>query len=156
IDPLDIGRSWVFDVSPLDGGTVAGGCTPGTVSSTVIGPGAPIDGSATVRYQPLCDNFLVDALVEGDRVTAYPVDPGFAPGIIVDSPVEEGHTWNFGGSGPNFVWHSAGTVTVPAGTFNDCWARAYVTASAARFIYCRGVGLIEVDDTDFGYRAVLT
>jgi hypothetical protein len=91
-------------------------------------------------------------------VTAYPVDAGVSGGVILDAPVEEGHTWtySFGGAGPQFVWHDAGTVTVPAGTFTNCWARAYVSQSLARFIYCRGVGLIEVDDTDFGYRAVLT
>jgi hypothetical protein len=156
IDPLEIGRLWVFQVTPLDGGVTPGGCSPGTATSSVIGPGATIDGSATVRYQPLCDTFLVDALVEGDRVIAYPVDAGFAPGILVDAPVQEGHTWSFSGNGPDFVWHDAGTVTVPAGTYTDCWTRAYTTQSQARFIYCRAVGLVQVDDTDFGYRAVLT
>jgi hypothetical protein len=156
IDPLDVGRSWVFDVEPLDGGIVSGGCTAGVVTTSVLGPGPTIDGSASVRYQPLCDAFLVDAVVEGDRVTGYPVDAGFTPGVIVDGPVQEGHTWQYAANGPTFIWHDAGVVTVPAGTFTDCWARAYVTQSQAQFIYCRAVGLVAVVDTDFGYRALLT
>src|SRR5262245_26677400 len=157
IDPLELGRMWVFDVKAIDGGTITAGCTAGVETSSVVGPGAIHNGSPTVRYKPLCDNFLVDALVEGDKVTAFPVDGGtFSQGVVLDTPVEEGHTWNYAPTGPQFVWHDAGTVTVPAGTFNQCWARGYATGSEARFVYCRGVGLVELEDTDFGYRAVLT
>jgi hypothetical protein len=156
IDPLVVGHEWIYDVKPIDGGTVRG-CSVGVETSSVVSAGAAYDGSATVRYKPLCDNFLVDALVEGDRVTAFPVDAGaFQPGIVLDSPVEEGHVWSYTSAGPQFVWHNAGTVTTPAGTFPRCWARAYVTASAARFIYCRGVGLAQLEDPDNGYTAVLT
>ena len=156
IDPLEIGRTWTFNVTPTDGGIANGGCAAGTQTSTVIGPGIAQDGLATVRYQPLCDNFLVDALVQGDKVIAFPVDGGAATGVVLDAPVEEGHTWNYGGTGLQFVWHSVGTLSVPAGQFSDCWARAYVTGSQSRFIYCRGVGLTELDDAEFRYRAVLT
>jgi hypothetical protein len=148
IDPLEIGRRWSYKLIPNDGGGTACDATAGAI----VGPGAPIDGSATLRYQPLCTPFLVDVIVDGDRVTAYSFDGRFnGPQVIVDSPVEEGHTWT---GGAQFVWHDAGTLVVPAGTFSDCWAREIVGSPATRTIYCRGVGLTRTDDPT--YTAVLT
>jgi hypothetical protein len=156
IDPLELGRTWVFEITGSEGGITSAGCAAGTQTSAVVGPGAAHDGSATVRYQPLCSTYLVDALVEGDKLTAFPVDGGVQAGVVLDAPVQEGHSWSYGPTGPQFVWHFVGTIAVPAGKFDDCWARAYVSGSQSRFIYCRGVGLTQLDDTDFGYRAVLT
>jgi hypothetical protein len=154
IDPLDLGRTWTYDITAADGS--ASTCPPGAHSAGIVGPGATIDGGPSLRYQSLCSTFLVDAVVEGDRVTVYPIDGGGGIGskvLILDAPVEEGHTWNSGG-GQMYVWHDAGTVVVPAGTFPNCWARAYSGGQPGQIIYCRGVGLTRVDD--LGYDAVLT
>jgi hypothetical protein len=147
IDPLELGRTWSFKLLPNDGGSA----TCDATTAAIVGPGAPVDGSATLRYQPLCTPFLVDVIVDGDRVTAYSFDGRFTgPQVIVDSPVQEGHTWT---GGAQFVWHDAGTLVVPAGTFSDCWAREIVGSPSSRTIYCRGVGLTRTDDP--GYTAVL-
>jgi hypothetical protein len=143
IDPLDIGRTWSFKIIPNDGGTN----TCDAQTSAVVGPGLPVDGAATVRYQPFCTPFAVDVIVDGDRVTAYSFDGHFSgPQVIVDPPVEEGHTWT---GGAQFIWHDAGTISVPAGTFTNCWAREIVGGGGTRNIYCRGVGLARSEDPSF-------
>jgi hypothetical protein len=63
--------------------------------------------------------------------------------ILIDTPVEEGHSWPC--EHGECAWETAGTVNVPAGTFDDCWRRVPVTPDEYAFtdIYCRGVGVVE-------------
>ena len=153
IDPLALGRSWIYEVETREGGAP---CTAGVQVSEVLGPGNTYDGSASLRYKPLCTVTVADAIIEGDRFIGYVVDASPAvPLLVLDSPVEEGHAWAYSPGGqPTLVWHDAGTVTVPAGTFTDCWNRDNVNASPGHFTYCRGVGLAAVDDPT--YKATLT
>jgi hypothetical protein len=49
-------------------------------------------------------------------------------------------------------------VTVPAGTFSNCWQTAYVTATGAETTYCAGVGLVFLEyvaPSGGGYRLEL-
>jgi hypothetical protein len=46
----------------------------------------------------------------------YLPDSGHPPFLVLDPPVEEGHTWSYvQGGAEHYVWHDAGTLTVPKG-----------------------------------------
>src|SRR5690606_35538862 len=57
------------------------------------------------------------------------------------SPVVDGHSWTIA-TGLTFSWVQVGQVTVPAGTFEDCWQRPITPASdyTETTTFCRGVG----------------
>jgi hypothetical protein len=59
--------------------------------------------------------------------------------------------WTLTSSGYTRTWHSAGTVSVPAGSFDDCWRVDQVGTNNdnSTFTYCRGVGLV-AEHTDDG------
>jgi hypothetical protein len=74
---------------------------------------------------------------------------------VVDAPVMAGHSWSNGVA--TVTWRDAGTVTVPAGTFESCF-RAEISADSYT-TFCRGVGPVRwyVKDTSGnGYDAQLT
>ncbi len=43
----------------------------------------------------------------------------------------------------SYTWESAGSVTMPAGTFNDCWTARQNVSYTAYQTYCPGVGMVE-------------
>ncbi|HEX7666803.1 MAG TPA: hypothetical protein VF407_19880 [Polyangiaceae bacterium] len=152
IDPIAMGNAWTYDV------TVAGSysaCTNGSSTSNVT-------QAATVGGK---DGFLVSSFcaslgsfwysVDGDRVYVY---DGSKWTVALDAPVQDGHTWT--GAGDTLVWKSAGSVTVPAGTFGDCFtAEDQAAPSYYAVTFCRGVGPVKWhyrDASSNGYDAVLT
>jgi hypothetical protein len=153
--PLTVGHQWTFDVKPADGGTQPATCL-GTQIQSVSGVGHDRDAGPTVLYHPLCSTlFGVEIAGNGDRLIAYVVnDAGVVQGqplLFLDTPVEDGHQWVYSG-GLSFVWHDAGTQTVPAGTFSQCWERAQVGETAPQsdsIIYCRGVGQVRLVNSTF-------
>jgi hypothetical protein len=64
---------------------------------------------------------------------------------LIEAP-GEGRTWN--SLSIIFTWHASGRVTVPAGTFDDCWTlneqytKLPITMNT---VFCRGVGLVTQD-----------
>jgi hypothetical protein len=156
--PLALGRKWMYSVHVFDGGTPC----PGDPSAEVLGEGTVRDAGPTLRYRSLCLETNRYAAVEvagtGDKLVAYGVsDAGtvlFGPKLYLDAPVEEGHQWNYD-PGVVFEWVDAGTVTVPAGTFHECWKRAQLQPTEPGYVtYCRGVG--QVRHTFADYEAELT
>jgi hypothetical protein len=135
IDPLAIGETWTYDV------TVAGsfpGCEDGTFDSS-INQNQTLGGRAAYLVSSFCPSlgsYWYSA--DGDRVSVY---SGTDWVVGLDSPVQEGHSW-VSDEGRTFAWYSAGSLTLPAGTFSDCWeARETGSASEEYSIYlCRGVG----------------
>jgi hypothetical protein len=144
--PLALGRRWTYQSRAPDGGA-ASQC-PGEQTAEVVGPGTTRDGGPSLRYHPLClfgAIAYVDLEGTGDRLVAYLVDDAGAtvrdPVLYLDGPVEEGHSWQYSGS-VKFVWRDSGSVTVPAGTFTDCWRREEIANLNRYVIYCRGVGQV--------------
>lgn len=141
----------------VPGGTNATPSCTGTQLSYVIGDGAEHDGFPTMRFQPLC-SVVVDLLQDGDRIFAYLPDSFETPTLAVDEPVEDGHSWE-ARTGIQFYWEDAGTVQVPAGTFQDCWRRRELPGGEITIpgyvTYCRGIGAVEISDPDDGYEAEL-
>jgi hypothetical protein len=90
----------------------------------------------------------------GDEVFLY-YDGSWLPMIAL--PLMEGHTWDYFNT--SFTWESAGTVTVPAGTFDDCWTARQNVSYEAFTTYCRGVGTVRSYSSDLtgsGWDAVLS
>lgn len=63
--------------------------------------------------------------------------------VTLAAPLKDGHRWilDVGEPPSEFSWQSTGTVTVPAGTFENCWSRVPVPVEAGVVVtYCLGVG----------------
>jgi hypothetical protein len=132
IDPIEVGRIWTYDIQQL--GTYPL-CPGGVHSGTALGA-MLVDGKQAIQVQSACANAgSAYYAVAGDVVQ---IDEQGTWRLALDAPVQEGHTWSDGTS--TFTWHSVGSVTVPAGTFEDCWSATENVAYPAYAIFCRGVG----------------
>ncbi len=132
IDPIVVGRAWTYDVTifgtyPL--------CEAGQQTGSATSA-ATVDGKDAILVKSLCTNAGSSYyVVAGDVVH---VDYQGTWLLALDAPVAEGHTWSDGAS--SFTWHDAGVVTVPGGTFSNCWKATQNVAYEAYTIFCRGVG----------------
>ncbi len=150
IDPIELGHAWTYDVTitgvyPL--------CKAGIQTGQVLGK-KDVGGKPAFQVQSLCPAAGVSSYnVEGDRVLVY---YGGVWLLALDAPVQEGHSWTNGTS--TFTWHKEGTVTVPAGTFDDCWTARDESGQDSYTTFCRGVGPViwhTIEDGN-GYDARLT
>jgi hypothetical protein len=133
--PLAVGYRWTYDVAPVGGGSV---CGAGQHEAEVVGSG-PLAGKDAFELTNWCTGAGGNnqyAPGDGDQVFFYYSGDWLT---ALDVPVEEGHTWDYFNT--SFTWHNAGPVTVPAGTFEDCWTATQNVAYTAYSTYCRGVGL---------------
>jgi len=150
IDPIEVGRSWTYDVKVLGFYPL---CEAGSHIATARSA-KPKDGKTAIDVTSLCKNAgAYEYAVEGDRVFTYAA--GWR--LSLDAPVAEGHTWS--DTLRNYVWESRGTQTVPAGTFDECWSATVVARYTSYTVFCRGVGPVKwhyEDGLGNGYEAVLT
>jgi hypothetical protein len=151
IDPIAVGHAWTYAVTEL--GTYPA-CPTGTSTATAL-MAATKDGKAgAIEVQSLCSAAPPSwYAVDGDVVQ---VDVAGTWVLALDAPVQEGHTWSNGVA--TFTWHDAGTVTVPAGTFDDCWTATQNVAYTAYTVFCRGVGpvhWVSKDGSGDGFEAFL-
>ena len=150
IDPISLGRTWTYDVSIL--GTYPL-CSAGSHTGQVLGQ-KMVDGKSAFQVQSFCPGVGTSSYaVDGDKVE---IDYESTWILSLDSPVAAGHTWTDGLY--TYAWQDAGSVTVPAGTFNHCWT-ATPTVGTSYTTLCRGVGPVHwhyVDGSGNGYDAVLT
>jgi hypothetical protein len=138
---ISAGRTWRY---------VSGDCT----SSASIGAQTSVHGKLAFPQDStrVCPDktLTLHAYVhfDGDRVEVWD-DTTSAWLLASDTPVEAGHTWTTGIL--SYVWEQVGTTTVPAGTFDDCWAsHATATGVDERFTFCRGIGLVRSEVTSDG------
>lgn len=151
IDPIVVGRSWTYDVNVLG---VYPLCENGTHTASAT-MALRLDGKDAIRVRSLCANAgSFDYSVDGDRVYAYVLG---AWRLSLDAPVAEGHTWTDGVL--SYRWVDTGTVSVPAGDFDECWSLVTQAAYDSHTVFCRGVGPVHwhyEDGFGNGYDAVLT
>ncbi len=151
IDPIEVGRSWTYNVTVLGFYPL---CSNGVFVSTALAQ-STLDGKTAISVQSLCENAGVFKYsVDGDRVFAY-LNGGWKTSL--DSPVAEGHTWSDGFR--NYKWESKGSITTPAGTFAECWSATTVASFSSYIVLCRGVGPVKwhyEDGLGNGYEAILT
>jgi hypothetical protein len=152
IDPIAIGEAWTYDV------TVAGSfseCNDGTFVSNVSQTES-LDGKAAYLISSFCPGIQsVWYSASGDVVYAYDGQDWL---LALDAPVQDGHTWT--NSIETFVWKDVGSITVPAGTFANCFeADVQDEATYYAVTFCRGAGPVKWHYRDTsgsnGYDAVL-
>jgi len=150
IDPIALGRTWTYDVTII--GTYPL-CRAGSNTGSVLGQKV-VGGKPAFQVQSFCPGAGTSSYaVDGDKVEVY---YGSAWILSLDSPVAEGHTWTDGLT--TYVWEKVGKVTVPAGTYNECW-KARPQTGPSYTTFCRGVGPVRwhyVDAIGNGYDATLT
>jgi hypothetical protein len=137
--PLASGRRWTFKVSGV--GDASAQCPPGMTTATVLSESTE-SGQPAFAYHPICSDADFVLVGAGDKLQAHPLtalDPSF---VYLDTPVEEGHSWQ-DAAGRTLTWHRTGTVTVPAGTYTDCWDRQLASpAENGAVTFCRGIGQV--------------
>lgn len=151
IDPIEVGRTWTYQVETLG---LYPTCPSGTSTSKALSS-SKLGGKEAITVSSLCalaGNF--DYSVDGDRVYSY-----FAGEwrLSLDAPVEDGHTWTDGFS--EYVWEKAPDTKVGAETLGDCWSAKKKVAYDTHTVFCRGVGPVHwhfEDGFGNGYDAVLT
>lgn len=150
IDPIEVGHSWTYDVTVLG---IYPLCQNGTFTSRTLET-SMLDGKTALHVESLCPGVgVVKYAVDGDRVHSYFLDEWI---LSLDAPVQAGHQWTDGYR--DYRWESKGTVTVPAGTFSDCWSATTIAAFESYILLCRGVGPVRWhydDGFGNGYDAVL-
>jgi hypothetical protein len=151
IDPVELGRSWTYDVSVIG---LFPACANGSFSATAVSQ-STIDGKAALHVESFCKGAgAYDYSVDGDRVYSYLANSWRTS---LDAPVAAGHEWTDGFL--TYRWESKGSVTTPAGTFSECWSATTVASYSSYIVLCRGVGPVKWHyDTGFGngYDAILT
>lgn len=150
IDPIALGRSWTYDVSIIGTYPI---CKPGSHTGAVLGQ-KTTGGKSSFQVQSFCPGAGTSSYyVDGDHVEVYYRGAWI---LSLEAPVAETTMWTDGLL--QYTWEKVGSITVPAGTFNDCWAAKHVGGvSYTRF--CRGIGPVQwhyVDGSGNGYDATLT
>jgi hypothetical protein len=134
--PLALGYRWTYTVTAVGGGAV---CATGSHDQHVLSAN-PAGGRAAFQLDNFCTGGagVYDySQPGGDEVDFY-YNATWAP--IIDLPLMEGHSWSYFNS--SYTWHRETSVTVPAGTFTDCWTANQNVSYTAYLIYCRGAGLV--------------
>jgi hypothetical protein len=65
---------------------------------------------------------------------------------VIDPVLTEGHSWPYFNT--SYHWHRETSVTVPAGTYTDCWTAVQDVSYTAYLTYCRGAGLVHSFSSD--------
>ena len=132
--PLAVGNTWNYSVSLPDQ------CQGQSDAVHEVLALADLKGLPTYTYDNGCQSMDTSQSYlrreNLDRTLAF-VSGADMWIVALEEPVEEGMMW----SDPvipnlSFAWTYLGQVTVPAGTFDDCWRRTGTT----QVDYCRGVG----------------
>jgi hypothetical protein len=131
--PIKIGSTWSY---------AASGYCSGTVDRTVVSANA-VDGRAAFQIDDssaACTTVAESySLPGGDQVD---IDILGTWSTLIDPVLQEGHSWAYYGS-TMLTWHRETSVTVPAGTFTDCWTANSSDPSIPSDTYCRGVGPVQ-------------
>jgi hypothetical protein len=140
--PLAMGNSWTYNVAAVGAGSIcaAGMHEQHVVSANMAGGRAAFQMtnfcsgvSATYDYAPGSDD-EVDFYYQTSWLT------------LVDPTLTEGHMWPYFNT--SYHWHRETSITVPAGTYTDCWTAVQDVSYSASLTYCRGVGLVRSYSSD--------
>jgi hypothetical protein len=141
LSPLEVGRTWTYDIT-----STYASCPAGRHDMRVVSAGTT-DGRAAFEVASFCGP-TGHTSVTGNIVEDYydwgPV--GWTRQL--DEPVEAGHTWMTTNGSATFgmTYSNEGS----AGGFSDCWRVTQQVSYTSYWIYCRGVGLVTFDLVDLG------
>jgi hypothetical protein len=134
--PLAVGNRWTYTVTAVGAGSV---CAAGSFDQHVLSAN-PAGGRAAFQLDNFCSGVAGPydySQPGGDEVDFY-YNSTWAP--IIDLPLQEGHSWTYFNA--SYTWHRETSITVPAGTFTDCWTANQNVTYTAYLTYCRGAGLV--------------
>jgi hypothetical protein len=151
IDPIVLGHRWTYDVKEVGNYPL---CPSGSGQSAEVLGVSTRDGRQAYEVRSFCQYVGSVYYAEDGDVVYWDYDGTWI--LVIDAPVIDGHTWTNGVT--SYAWHDVGSVTVPAGTFSQCF-KAADTLGPTYTILCRGVGPVQWsyrDASGNGYDAVLT
>jgi hypothetical protein len=135
--PAVVGHSWTLDVTS-DFPQCAGEKT-----GSVLGQ-QKVDGRDALWISSYCDGQPPAAVSVSDRSADVDVQGKYIPQLA--EPVVEGAT--FASIMGQTTWHKERSpVTVPAGTFDNCWR---AVAGSNFVVYCPGVGTVHIHEVHNG------
>lgn len=142
--PLALGYKWTYTVTAVGAGAV---CTPGSYSQEIKSANA-VGGRPAFQMTSFCSGIGGTndySNPSGDEVDFY---YSGAWATLIDPNLSEGHNWTYFNT--SYSWHRETSVTVPAGTFTDCWTAQQQVSYTAYLTYCRGAGLVRSYSKDLG------
>ncbi len=141
---LAVGNQWNYAV------TGDGFDCPTGAQSTKVESQETVQGHDTYQVRDVCSQ---------DELTAFSYDAdsllqqfGAEWLKVMTSPIQDGASWTFA-PGTTITWHTAPSITVPAGTFTNCVKRTVSDSPNLEATFCPGVG--QVKRVNDGYTAVL-
>lgn len=141
--PIAVGNSWTYRYTQSEAAD-EDTCAEGIWTASITGK-TEIDGVDTYTFVSSCaqngDQREYLLQFEGDQVAMIDFDD---PYYLINENVADGVQWEtrLDVSYLTYEWHYVGTVTVPAGTFDNCWERIRDSLSIDNHTYCRGVGRV--------------
>ncbi len=153
IFPIADGWTWTYNLITFGNSTFGVPCQPGTRTQSMSAT-ATIQGKTAVWLPLLCASTPTNAAysVTGDQVWKWTGTEWIS---YLDAPLTEGRSFISGTRA--YTWYRPYNVTVPAGTFNDCWTKKDNRSDSFE-TFCRGVGLVishNADAAPNGWRATL-
>ncbi len=154
IFPMASTWRWTYKVVTFGGITFGANCQTGLITRAAGGSSTAGNRRGTLMG-PICTspgvaNTLYSA--EGDQVWMWNGSDWIA---YLDAPLTEGHSFLSGFQ--TFTWYRPNSVSVPAGTFSDCWTKKDSKSDSFE-TFCRGIGLVssyKVDAFGNGWKATL-
>jgi len=143
--PLAVGYTWTYDVQNVGAGSA---CSAGTWQQAVTGTRS-VDGRSAFDLTSFCSGAgqsEVSTVGTGDEVD---IDFQNKWLKLIDGTLAEGETWSYFNT--TYTWHLASTVSVPYGTFTDCWTATQNVNYVAYQTYCPGVGMVQSYSSDLSY-----
>jgi hypothetical protein len=140
--PIAVGDRWTYTVAAVGAGSV---CAAGSHDQQVVSANAA-GGRAAFQMTSFCTGIAGagDYSTPGGDEVDYLYQTTWA--AIVDPTLVEGHAWTYFNT--SYHWHRETSVTVPAGTYADCWTAVQNVSYTASLTYCRGVGLVRSYSSD--------
>jgi hypothetical protein len=141
--PIALGNRWTYTVAAVGAGSV---CAAGSYDQAIVSANPGSDGRPAFQMTSFCSGVAGTQDVStpgGDEVDAF-YNGAWAPFVAL--PLMEGYSWQYFNA--TYKWHREGTITVPAGTFDDCWTANQQVSYTAYLTYCRGAGLVHSYSSD--------
>jgi hypothetical protein len=130
--PAVVGHSWTFQIS-----SDFPECS-GTKTGSVL-QAQKVDGRDAVWISSYCDGQPPAAVSVSTKSADVDLQGNYVPQLA--EPVAEGA--KFQSIEGTTTWHKEGTVSVPAGTFQNCWR---AISGGSFVIYCPGAGTVHIHE----------
>lgn len=135
LEPLALGNLWTYTLTVQQ---PTADC-PNGVGTRELTASVEWEGRTAFELHRFCDSEVTHLNVTNGEVYQYL--GGWYRNVA--APVQEGATWAFA-PGYTLRWNSVGAVTVPAGTFSNCWRRSILEYEGS-ITFCPGVGQVKIE-----------